>query len=179
MEKVRMVDHPHRGDRRPLVERVINCYGWLKGDCKKGDKCTFKHDPNMKGKKAAPSTSSKDAKATPALIREYDDDYIVSATPDEKKVKKNIQFLYHDEIFEYQKYDFVQCSDQRPKRRLSRAQKQALTCRSTQDFMSDQQWVLQAKLGMTRARVIGILMDDLYEFSDVDEVHIVLGRSQE
>ena len=41
--------------------------------------------------------------------------------------------------------------------------------------MNDQQWVLQSRLGMTRARAIGILMDDLNEFSDVDEVHIVLG----
>ena len=33
----------------------------------------------------------------------------------------------------------------------------------------------KSRLGMTRARAIGILMDDLNEFSDVDEVHIVLG----
>ena len=41
--------------------------------------------------------------------------------------------------------------------------------------MNDQQWVLQSKLGMTRARAIGILMDDFNEFSDVDEVHVILG----
>ena len=41
--------------------------------------------------------------------------------------------------------------------------------------MNDPQWVLQSKLGMTRARAIGILMDDFGEFADVDEVHIVLG----
>ena len=41
--------------------------------------------------------------------------------------------------------------------------------------VADQQWVLQSKLGMTRARAIGILMDDFDEFSDVDEVHVILG----
>ena len=58
---------------------------------------------------------------------------------------------------------------------MSRAQKRSLTCRTTKEVMDDQQWVLQSKLGMTRARAIGILMDDHGEFSDVDEVHVILG----
>ena len=145
-----------RRSQTPGGKRDHNCYGWLKGECKKGDKCTFKHDPNMKGKKAAPSTKPPDAKATPALIREYDDDVIAGAMPSEKKVKKNVDFCYHVDTFEYTKPDFVQCSNRRPRRNMSRAQKQALTCRSTHDIMSDQQWVLQARLGMTRARAIGI-----------------------
>ena len=129
----------------------------------------------MKGKKAAPSTKTADAKATPALFREYDDDFIVSAMPSERKTKMDVKFSEHVDTFEYMKHDFVQCSNRRPRRNLSRAQKQSLACESTQDIMNDQQWVLQSRLGMTRARAIGILMDDLNEFSDVDEVHIVLG----
>ena len=58
---------------------------------------------------------------------------------------------------------------------MSRAQKRSLTCRTTKEIMNDQQWVLQSKLGMTRARAIGILMDDFDEFSDVDGVHVILG----
>ena len=114
-------------------------------------------------------------KATPALVREYDDDFIVSAMPSKKKTKMDVKFSEHVDTFEYMKHDFVQCSNRRPKRNLSRAQKQSLACRTTQEIMNDQQWVLQSRLGMTRARAIGILMDDLNEFSDVDEVHIVLG----
>ncbi|CAL1156913.1 unnamed protein product [Cladocopium goreaui] len=141
-----------RRSQTPGGKKDHNCYGWLKRDCKKGDKCTFKHDPNMKGKKAAPSAKTSDAKATPALVREYDDDFIVSAMPSEKKVKMDVKFMEHVDTFEYVKHDF-----------------------STHDIMTDQHWVLQAKLGMTRARAIGILMDDLNEFSDIDEVHIALG----
>ena len=59
-----------RRSQTPGGKKDRHCYGWLKGDCQKGDKCTFKHDPNMKGKRAAPSTKTSDAKAAPALIRE-------------------------------------------------------------------------------------------------------------
>ncbi|CAL1149244.1 unnamed protein product [Cladocopium goreaui] len=129
----------------------------------------------MKGKRAAPSTKTSDAKATPALVREYDDDFIVTAVPSEKKNKMDVKFNYHVEINEYVKPDFVECSSRKPRRNLSRAQKRPLTCRTTKEIMDDQQWVLQSKLGMTRARAIGILMDDFDEFSDVDEVHVILG----
>ena len=79
------------------------------------------------------------------------------------------------ETIVYVKPDFVECSNRKPKRNMSRAQKKSLTCRTTKEIMDDQQWALQSKLGMTRARAIGILMDDYGEFSDVDEVHIILG----
>ena len=123
----------------------------------------------MKGKRAAPSTKTSDAKATPALVREYDDDFIVTAVPSEKKNKMDVKFNYHVEINEYVTPDFVECSSRKPRRNLSRAQKRSLTCRTTKEIMDDQQWVLQSKLGMTRARAIGILMDDFDEFSDVDK----------
>ncbi|CAL1155113.1 unnamed protein product, partial [Cladocopium goreaui] len=164
-----------RRSQTPGGKKDRNCYGWLKGDCQKGDKCTFKHDPSMKGKRAAPSTKTSDAKATPALVREYDDDFIVNAVPSEKKNKMDVKFNYHVEIHEHVKPDFVECSNRKPRRNLSRAQKRSLTCRTTKEIMDDQQWMLQSKLGMTRARAIGILMDDYDEFSDVDEVHVILG----
>ena len=129
----------------------------------------------MKGKRAAPSTKTSDAKATPALVREYDDDFIVKAVPSEKKNKMDVKFNYHVDVHEYVKPDFVECSNRKPRRNLSRAQKRSLPCRTTKEIMDDQQYTLQSKLGMTRARAIGILMDDHGEFSDVDEVHVILG----
>ena len=81
-----------RRSQTPGGKKDRHCCGWLKGDCQKGDKCTFKHDPSMKGKRAAPSTKSSDAKATPALVREYDDDFIVNAVPIERKNKMNVKF---------------------------------------------------------------------------------------
>ena len=47
-----------RRSQTPGGKKDRHCYGWLKGDCQKGDKCTFKHDPSMKGKRAAPSTKT-------------------------------------------------------------------------------------------------------------------------
>ena len=72
----------------------------------------------MKGKKAAPSAKTSDAKATPALVREYDDDFIVSAMPSEKKVKMDVKFREHVDTFAYVKHDFVQCSNRRPREKL-------------------------------------------------------------
>ena len=164
-----------RRSQTPGGKKERHCYGWLKGDCQKGDKCTFKHDPSMKGKRAAPSTKTSDVKATPALVREYDDDFIVKAVPIEKKNKMDVKFNDKVETIVYVKPDFVECSNRKPKRNMSRAQKKSLTCRTTKDIMDDPQWVIQSKLGMTRARAIGILMDDHGEFSDVDEVHVILG----
>ena len=164
-----------RRSQTPGGKKDRNCYGWLKGDCQKGDKCTFKHDPSMKGKRAAPSTRTSDAKATPALVREYDDDFIVKAVPSEKKNKMDVKFNHRVDVHEYVKPDFVECSNRKPRRNLSRAQKRSLPCRTTREIMDDQQYMLQSKLGMTRARAIGILMDDHGEFSDVDAVHVILG----
>ena len=164
-----------RRSQTPGGKKDRHCNGWLKGDCQKGDKCTFKHEPSMKGKRAAPPTKTSDAKATPALVREYDDDFIVNAVPIEKKNKMDVKFNDKAETIKYVKPDYVECSNRKPRRNLSRAQKKSLTCRTTKEVMDDQQWLLQSKLGMTRARAIGILMDDFGEFSDVDEVHVILG----
>ena len=74
----------------------------------------------MKGKRAAPSTKTSDAKATPALIREYDDDFIVNAVPIEKKSKMDVKFNDEVETIVYVKPDFVECSNRKPKRNMSR-----------------------------------------------------------
>ena len=59
----------------PSGKKNENCYGWVKGECKRGDKCKFKHDPKMKGKHAAPSTPrGNNAKAAPAIVGNIDDD---------------------------------------------------------------------------------------------------------
>ena len=136
-----------------------HCYGWAKGDCKRGDKCTFNHDPSMKGKRVTPATRSSASKATPALVREFDDDMIVKAMPNEKKAKMNVKFDDDVEVIEYVKRDYVPCSNRKPKRSVSRAQKRSSVCQTTQELiMSDPQWILQSKLGMTRGRAIGILI---------------------
>jgi len=64
----------------------------------------------MKGKKATPAAKSAAAKATQALIREYDDDIVMKAARSEKKIKMNVKFDDDVEMFEYGKHDFVPCS---------------------------------------------------------------------
>jgi len=122
-----------RRSQTPGGKKDHNCYGWLKGDCKKGDKCTFKHDPSMKGKRATPAAKKSDAKAALALVGEYDDGFIVNAMPSEKKSKMDVKFSEHVDMLEYMKHDFVQCSSRKSKRSMSRAQKQSLVCRTTQE----------------------------------------------
>ena len=95
--------------------------------------------------------------------------------PNEKKIKLNVKFYDAVEMLEYKKHDCVFCSNPQPRRSMSKTQKRSIKCQTTQEIMGDPQWALQAKLGMTRARAVGILMDDFDEFADVDEVHIVLG----
>ena len=127
----------------------------------------------MKGKRAASAAKSSTAKATPALIREYDDDDIIlKAMPSEKKTKVNVKFGDDVEMFEYRKHDYVPCSNGKPRKSMSRAQKQSIVCQTAQEVMNDPQWELQSKLGMTRARALGILVVDFGEFAEVDEVHI-------
>ena len=115
-----------RRSQTPGGKKDQNCYGWLKGDCQKGDKCTFKHDPSMKGKRAAPSTKTTDAKATPALVREYDDDFIVNAVPIEKKNKMDVKFNDHAETINYVKPDFVECSNRKPRRKLVQSSEEVI-----------------------------------------------------
>ena len=43
----------------PSGKKNEHCYGWARGECKRGDTCKFKHDPKMKGKEAAPSTPKR------------------------------------------------------------------------------------------------------------------------
>ena len=84
-----------RRSQIPGGKKDDNCYGWVKGDCKRGDKCKFKHVPNMKGKRATPATNTTNAKASPALVHDFDDDFIVKAVPNELKAKKIVKFSEH------------------------------------------------------------------------------------
>eukprot|EP00435_Cladocopium_sp_Y103_P013366 s3485_g3.t1 len=98
----------HRSNT-PKGKKDDHCYGWVKGACSRGDTCKFKHDPNMKGKKATPSAKA-DAKATPALVREFDDDDFVRAVPNEFRKNKSVKFNDIVDIVNYKKKDYVPCS---------------------------------------------------------------------
>ena len=127
----------------------------------------------MKGKEAAPLTpNGNNAKATPAIVSNLDDDCDVffKTVPNTPKEPKKVKFNDHTEITEYVKYDYIPCSRQRKK--SNNVDKET---RTIQQLCDDTQWILQCELGATRGRAMAMLMDSQYECSDVDEVHIVLG----
>ena len=86
----------------------------------------------MKGKRAAPSTKTPDAKATPALVREYDDDFIVNAVPIEKKNKMDVKFNDKVETIVYVKPDFVECSKQEAKEKHVQSSEEIIDVQNNQ-----------------------------------------------
>eukprot|EP00435_Cladocopium_sp_Y103_P035503 s1011_g9.t1 len=163
-----------RRSNTPKGKKDDHCYGWVKGACSRGDTCKFRHDPNMKGKKAASSTMP-DAKATQALVREFDDDDVfVRAVPSESKKNKSVKFNDNVDVVDYKKKDYVPCSWKIKSKKGTK--KKTMT---TEEILSDPQWIPQNRQGASRSRAIGILMDCSGEFADVDEVHIVLGPTSD
>ena len=156
-----------------------NCFGWMKGDCKTRDACKFKHDPEMKGKHAAPSTPrGNNAKAAPAIVcnihDDYEDAFKVAPSAVKESKSKSVKVNDYVEKVEYHKPDYVQCSRQRKK--SSNTDKES---RTWQQLRDDMQWVLQCKLGATRVHALAMLMDTKYDSKDVDEVHFVLGTKSD
>ena len=145
----------------------------MKDGWKRGDKCGFKHDPKMKGKKAAPSSPrGNNAKATPAIVGDFDDvgDMSFKVAPTTVKNDKKVKFDNRVQNHEYEKLDYVECKRQRKKN--MNAEKETKTL---QQLRHDMQWILQCKLGATRGRAMAMLIDSEYEYKDLDEAHIVIG----
>ena len=106
------------------------------------------------------------AKATPAIVGDIENDHVCSFKVASKAVKrgKRVKFNDHVQKYEYEKFDYVECS--RHRKKPSNASKEA---QAWQQLRDDMQWILQCKLGATRGRAMAALMDSKYEFKDVDE----------
>ena len=148
------------------------CWHWAKGKYRYDDKCNKRHDAHLFN--TAPNTESPSSKATPALL--YDDSdvdeppFMIASNVVKKKVKFNPQ---RDEIHVYEKKDYVKSSrkSQTPSKGHNKLGK------TTDEVRKDEQWAYSCRLARSRGKAMAIILDEKYDFRDIDEVLIIVGPS--
>ena len=148
------------------------CWHWAKGKYRYDDKCNKRHDAHLFN--TAPNTESPSSKATPALL--YDDSdvdeppFMIASNVVKKKVKFNPQ---RDEIHVYEKKDYVKSSrkSQTPSKGHNELGK------TTDEVRKDEQWAYSCRLARSRGKAMAIILDEKYDFRDIDEVLIIVGPS--
>eukprot|EP00435_Cladocopium_sp_Y103_P068234 s172_g31.t1 len=146
------------------------CWHWAKGKCRCGDKCNRRHDPHLFN--TAPNTNSTSSNATPALLHDDDSDFetpVLKAASNQ--VKKKVTFdIKSMETHTYVKKDFVKCT------RTSQTESKAhgKTGKSTNEIRKDDHWTYSCRLASSRGKAMAIIMDERGEYSDIDEVLIIV-----
>ena len=148
------------------------CWHWAKGKCRYGDKCNKRHDPHLFN--TAPNTEASSSKATPALVPEWSDDEGTYHKVASNVVKKKVRF---DEsktcIQTYVKKDFVKCS--RKSQTIPKGH--GKVGKPTDQIRQDEQWSYSCRLASSRGKAMAILIDEKDEYSDIDEVLVIVGPS--
>ena len=148
------------------------CWHWAKGKCRYGDKCNKRHDPHLFN--TAPNTEALGSKATPALVHEWSDDegtfYKVASNVIKKKVRFDESKTY---VQTYVKKDFVKCS--RKSQTISKGH--GKVGKPTDQIRQDEQWSYSCRLASSRGKAMAILIDEKGEYSDIDEVLVIVGPS--
>ena len=85
-----------------------------------------------------------------------------------KKVKFNPQ---KDEVYVYEKKDYVKCS--RKSQTLSKGHNKL--CKTTDEIRKDEQWAYSCRLAQSRGKAMAIILDEKYDYCDIDEVLIIVG----
>ena len=148
------------------------CWHWAKGKCRYGDKCNKRHDAHLFN--TAPNTESPSSKAAPALL--YDDSdvdeppFMIASNVVKKKVKFNPQ---KDEVHIYEKKDYVKCS----RKSQTHSKGHNRLGKTTDEFRKDEQWAYSCRLARSRGKAMAIILDEKYDFRDIDEVLIIVGPS--
>ena len=146
------------------------CWHWAKGKCRYGDKCNKRHDAHLFN--TAPNTESPSSKAAPALL--YDDSdadeppFMIASNVVRKKVKFNPQ---KDEVHVYEKKDYVKSS--RKSQTYSKGHNKL--GKTTDEIRKDEQWAYSCRLARSRGKAMAIILDEKYDFRDIDEVLIIVG----
>ena len=150
------------------------CWHWAKGKCRYGDKCNKRHDPHLFD--TAPNTEATSSKATPALIHDWSDDEGTFHKVASNVVKKKVRF---DEskthVQTYIKKDFVKCS--RKSQTISKGHSKV--GKPTDQIRKDEQWSYSCRLASSRGKAMAILIDEKGEYSDIDEVLVIVGPSMD
>ena len=148
------------------------CWHWAKGKCRYGDKCNKRHDAHLFN--TAPNTESpSSSKAAPALLHDDSDvdepPFMIASNVMKKKVKFNPQ---KDEVYVYEKKDYVKCAHESPKL----IPKGTTSCAETTDeIRKDEQWAYSCRLARSRGKAMAIILDEKYDYCDIDEVLIIVG----
>ena len=147
------------------------CWHWAKGKCRYGDKCNKRHDAHLFN--TAPNTESpSSSKAAPALLHDDSDvdepPFMIASNVMKKKVKFNPQ---KDEVYVYEKKDYVKCS----RKSQTHSKGHNKLCRTTDEIRKDEQWAYSCRLAQSRWKAMAIIFDEKYDYSDIDEVLIIVG----
>ena len=148
------------------------CWHWAKGKCRYGDKCNKRHDAHLFN--TAPNAESPSSKAAPALL--YDDSdvneppFIIASNVVKKKVKFNPQ---KDEVHIYEKKDYVKSS----RKSQTHSKGHNKLGKTTDEVRKDEQWAYSCRLARSRGKAMAIILDEKYDFRDIEEVLIIVGPS--
>ena len=147
------------------------CWHWAKGKCRYGDKCNKRHDAHLFN--TAPNTESpSSSKAAPALLHDDSDvdepPFTIASNVMKKKVKFNPQ---KDDVYVYEKKDYVKCS----RKSQTHSKGHNKLCKTTDEIRKDEQWAYSCRLAQSRGKAMAIILDEKYDYCDIDEVLIVVG----
>ena len=146
------------------------CWHWAKGKCRYGDKCNKRHDAHLFN--TAPNTESPSSRAAPALLHDDSDvdepPFMIASNIVKKKVKFNPQ---KDEVHVYEKKDYVKSS--RKSQTLSKGHNKS--GKTTDEIRKDEQWAYSCRLARSRGKAMAIILDEKYDFRDINEVLIIVG----
>ena len=146
------------------------CWHWAKGKCRYGDKCNKRHDAHLFN--TAPNTESPSSKAAPALLHDDSDvdepPFMIASNVVKKKVKFNPQ---KEEVHVYEKKDYVKSS--RKSQTYSKGHNKL--GKTTDEIRKDEQWAYSCRLARSRGKAMAIILDEKYDFRDIDEVLIIVG----
>ena len=147
-----------------------HCWHWARGKCRYGDKCNKRHDQALFN--TAPNLEATAPKATPALVHDWDDHEETFHKVASNIIKKKVGF---DEskncIMKYEKKDFVKCD--RKSQTIPKGHGKVGI--STEKLRQDEQWTYSCRLAASRGKAMAILINEKGEFSDIDEVLVVVG----
>ena len=150
------------------------CRHWAKGKCRYGDKCNKRHDPHLFN--TAPNTESPSSKATPALLH---DDSDIDEPPFKiasNVVKKQVKFSSKkDEVHVYEKNDYVKCA----RKSQTRSKGHGKLGRTTEEIRKDEQWAYSCRLARSRGKAMAIILDENYDYCDIDAVLIIVGPAMD
>ena len=146
------------------------CWHWAKGKCRYGDKCNKRHDAHLFN--TAPNTESPSSKAAPALLHDDSDvdepPFMIASNVVKKKVKFNPQ---KDEVHVYEKKDYVKSS----RKSQTYPKGHNKLGKTTDEIRKDEQWAYSCRLARSRGKAMAIILDEKYDFRDIDEVLIIVG----